>query len=136
MTPNASVKPFSSGRGRSKSVGVGTMKPEIGSKSVGEDEYGFDDAGTTSYDGDAQLELPFANYRVVKSNLFVEARYDWSTQMHRIIMMAAAQLRIADTEFGKQRIYIRDLAALADINSGQIYEEAEKACRALLEQGL
>lgn len=83
-----------------------------------------------------QLDLMMGDYRVVKGNAFVNARYDWSTPMHRIIMMAIAQLRKEDLEFTTQRIYVRDLAELADINSGQIYEEAEKACRALLDQKL
>lgn len=80
------------------------------------------------------MELSLESYRVVKSNLFVEARYDWSTQMHRITMMALAQTRKDEHEFGLQRIYVRDLAALSDINTGQIYQEAEKACSMLLGQ--
>ncbi len=137
MTPKVSEKPDHRKKRDSKSVGDRYPNPSDRSKFVGDPrDFLPEELNMGGGSSESQLELPFANHRVVKSNLFVEARYDWSTQMHRIIMMAAAQLRISDTEFGKQRIYIRDLAALADINTGQIYEEAEKACRALLEQRL
>ena len=81
-----------------------------------------------------QLSIPFEGYKIVKSNPFVEARYDWTTQMHRVIMMMIAQIRKDDTDFGVQRVYVRDLKALSATSSNTIYEDAANAARALLDQ--
>lgn len=81
-----------------------------------------------------QLAIPFEEYKIVKSNPFVEARYDWTTQMHRVIMMMIAQVRKDDTDFGTQRVHIRDLKALSATTSNTIYEDAANAARALLDQ--
>lgn len=75
-----------------------------------------------------------ARNHVVKGNAFVDARYDWTTQMHRIIMVMIAQIGQGDDDFGLQRIYVRDLMSLSDTSSNSYYDEAEAAARALLDQ--
>ena len=82
----------------------------------------------------AQLNLLFDNARVVKGNPLVEASYDWSTQMHRIIMMMVSQLRRDDSEFGLQRVYVRDIIDLCELSSNSIYGEVDLAADALLNQ--
>lgn len=80
----------------------------------------------------SQLEL----YKVVKSNQFVQARYDWSVPMHRIIMMLVAQINMDDDDFTTQRISVKEIARLSGSSAKSIYDDAADAAEQLLKQSI
>ena len=68
---------------------------------------------------------------VVKSNDFVQARYDWPVLTHRILTMMTSQINMRQEEFEMQRINIRDVIRLSGTNSQAIYDRVRPIVKGL-----
>jgi len=71
---------------------------------------------------------------IVKSNDFVNARYDWTALQQRMVLMMIAQLDVFAEDFGTQTIRVRDLKELSDLSGKAYYERVTEAALALLDQ--
>lgn len=71
------------------------------------------------------------NLWVVKSNRLVEAKYDWTLNMHRVVLSLVSSISMEDERFMEQEISAAQLAQIAGINSGSIYSEIERCVEAL-----
>ncbi|MBF0548437.1 MAG: replication initiation protein [Candidatus Riflebacteria bacterium] len=77
------------------------------------------------------------NYAVVKkANSLIEASYKLSINEQRLVLMLAASVKVADTNFQSYRISVKDFARLLNLKNKNIYKEVEKIVVGLREKTL
>lgn len=70
---------------------------------------------------------------VYKSNALIKARYDWTTNVHRVVMILVSQLDREQVEFGYQRVYASEVRSLAGISTHNIYAVMADVAKGLLD---
>lgn len=71
--------------------------------------------------------------RVVRSNKFLEARYESTLQQQRIMLWLISEIRQEDREFQTYRISIKELAEFVGVGSSKnIYQEMAAATRGMV----
>lgn len=64
----------------------------------------------------------------------IRARYDWSVLTHRIVVMLISQLDMHQETFEMQRVSLRELKELSNVNSNSFYEKMRRVVKTLASQ--
>lgn len=78
--------------------------------------------------------VPISDRWVFKSNRFLKAGLDWTTQMHRVVLMLISQIDRTQEDFGVQRVHISEIEEASGIENPNLYSEGPSIAQALLSQ--
>lgn len=69
-----------------------------------------------------------------ESNELVSARYSWTVQQQRVVLMMMADLDPTAEDFGVQRVQISELIEIAGARNNALYQRSKEAALDLLDQ--
>lgn len=82
--------------------------------------------------GGALTLAPPSRRWVYKSNALIRSRYDWTTNVHRVVAVLISQLEYGQERFGHQRLYASELQAMTGSRSHSLYADMADLAEALV----